>query len=53
VNPSGELLRSLKLPSPGVPNFAFSPDETTLYVMALDQLDRSPYQGKVCSIPSR
>jgi hypothetical protein len=41
------LLRTLKLPSPGVPNFAFSPDEATLYVMALDQFDKSPYQGKV------
>ena len=38
----GKLLRTLKLPSPGVPNFAFSPDEKTLYVTALDQLDKSP-----------
>jgi sugar lactone lactonase YvrE len=53
VNSSGELLRTLKLPSPGVPNLAFSPDEMTLYVTALDQLDKSPYQGKVYSIPSR
>jgi sugar lactone lactonase YvrE len=36
--------------SPGVPNLAFSPDEKTVYVMALDQLDKSPYQGKVYSI---
>lgn len=53
VNLGGELLRTLKLPSPGVPNFAFSPDETTLYVTALDQLDKPPYQGKVYSIPAR
>ena len=53
VNSDGKLLRTLKLPSPGVPNFAFSPDEATLYVMALDQLDKSPYQGKVYSIPTR
>jgi gluconolactonase len=53
VNSGGELLRALKLPSPGVPNLAFSPDEMTLYVTALDQLDKSPYQGKVYSIPSR
>jgi gluconolactonase len=52
VNSGGKLLRTLKLPSPGVPNFAFSPDEATLYVMALDQLDKSPYQGKVYSIPT-
>ncbi|MGB6308708.1 MAG: SMP-30/gluconolactonase/LRE family protein [Steroidobacteraceae bacterium] len=52
VNSDGKLLRTLKLPSPGVPNFAFSPDEMTLYVMALDQVDVSPYAGKVYSIPS-
>ena len=52
VNSAGKLLRTLKRPSPGVPNFAFSPDEATLYVTALDQLDKSPYQGKVYSIPT-
>jgi gluconolactonase len=52
VNSAGKLLRTLKLPSPGVPNFAFSPDGATLYVTALDQLDKSPYQGKVYSIPT-
>ncbi|HEX4152217.1 MAG TPA: SMP-30/gluconolactonase/LRE family protein [Steroidobacteraceae bacterium] len=53
VNAHGKLLRTLKLPSPGVPNFAFSPDQRTLYVMALDQLDKPPYAGKVYSIPIR
>ncbi len=53
VDAGGELLRTLKLPSPGVPNFAFSEDEATLYVMALDQVDQSPYAGKVYSIPAR
>ena len=53
VNSGGKLLRTLKLPSPGVPNFAFSPDQTTLYVTALDQLDKPPYQGKIYSIPAR
>lgn len=52
VNSDGKSLRTLKLPSPGVPNFAFSPDETTLYVTALDQVEAPPYQGKVYSIPS-
>src|SRR6185437_11517281 len=47
----GKLLRTLTLPSPKVPNLAFSPDEKTLYVMALDQIDRSPYRGKVYCIP--
>ncbi len=50
VDAAGRQLRTLKLPSPGVPNLAFSPDEKTVYVMALDQLDKSPYEGKVYAI---
>lgn len=50
VNAEGRLLRSIKLPSPGVPNLAFSPDERTLYVTALDQLDKSPYRGKIYAV---
>jgi gluconolactonase len=53
VNAEAQLLRKLTLPSPGVPNLAFSPDEKTVYVTALDQLDKSPYQGKIYSIPNR
>lgn len=53
VDPAGRLLRTLKLPSPGVPNLAFGPDEKTVYVMALDQLDKSPYEGKVYAIANR
>ena len=53
VNAEGTLLRTLKLPSPGVPNLALSPDEKTVYVMALDQLDKSPYRGKVYAIANR
>lgn len=52
LNADGQLLRKLTLPSPGVPNLAFSPDEKTVYVTALDQLDKSPYQGKIYSIPN-
>jgi gluconolactonase len=53
LSPQGKLLRTLTLPSPKVPNLAFSPDEKTLYVTALDQIDRSPYRGKVYSIPNK
>ncbi len=53
INAEGKLLRTLKLPSPGVPNLALSPDEKTVYVMALDQLDKSPYKGKVYAIANR
>jgi gluconolactonase len=53
VDAGGKLLRTLRLPSPGVPNLALSPDEKVVYVMALDQLDKSPYHGKVYSIANR
>lgn len=53
VNSDGKLLRTLHLPSPGVPNFAFSPDEKTLYVTALDQVDKPPYHGKVYALSIR
>jgi gluconolactonase len=52
VNSDGQLLRSIKVPSPGVPNLAFSPDEKTLYVTALDQLDKPPYRGKLYAVPN-
>jgi gluconolactonase len=50
VDPQGKLLRTLTLPSLQVPNFAFSPDEKTLYVTAVDQIDKSPFRGKVYAI---
>jgi len=53
VDAAGRLLRQLTLPSLQVPNFAFSPDEQTLYVTALDQFDQPPYRGKLYSIPNR
>lgn len=51
VDSDGRLLRSINLPSPGVPNMAFSPDEKTLYVTALDQLDKPPFRGKIYAVP--
>jgi sugar lactone lactonase YvrE len=50
LDAQGHWLRSLQLPSPKVPNLAFSPDERTLYVMALDQIDRPPHHGKVYAV---
>lgn len=52
VDGTGRLLRAITLPSPGVPNLTFSPDEKTVYVTALDQLDKSPYRGKIYSVPN-
>jgi gluconolactonase len=53
VDPQGKLLRTLTLPSLQVPNFAFSPDEKTLYVTAVDQIDKSPFRGKVYAIANQ
>jgi gluconolactonase len=53
VDAQGSMLRHLTLPSLQVPNFAFSPDEKTLYVTAVDQIDKSPYLGKLYSIANR
>jgi gluconolactonase len=53
VDAQGKMLRRLTLPSLQVPNFAFSPDEKTLYVTAVDQIDKSPYLGKLYSIANR
>jgi len=53
VDAAGKLLRTLVVPSPGVPNLAFSPDEKTVYVTALDQLDKSPYRGRVYAVANK
>jgi gluconolactonase len=52
VDAEGKLVRQLTLPSLQVPNFAFSPDEKTLYVTAVDQIDKSPFLGKLYSLPT-
>jgi len=52
IDAQGKLLRTLTLPSPKVPNLAFSPDEKTLYVMAVDEIDKPPHRGKVYAIPN-
>jgi gluconolactonase len=52
VNAEGKLLKTINLPSPGVPNMAFSPDEKTLYVTALDQIDKAPFRGKIYAVPN-
>jgi gluconolactonase len=52
LDATAKLKRTLTLPSTNVPNFAFSPDQKTLYVTAVDQFDKPPYHGKVYSIPN-
>jgi sugar lactone lactonase YvrE len=52
VDPHAGLVRTLALPSTNVPNFALSPDEKTLYVMAVDEPNMPPYRGKVYAVPN-
>jgi gluconolactonase len=52
VDAKGQSLRQITLPSLQVPNFAFSPDNKTLYVTALDQIDKPPYRGKLYALPN-
>jgi sugar lactone lactonase YvrE len=53
VDGHAKLLRTLKLPSMQVPNLAFSPDEKTVYVTAVDQIDKPPHLGKIYAIANR
>jgi sugar lactone lactonase YvrE len=53
VDKDAKLLRTLSVPSPSMPNFAFGPDEKVLYVMALDQIDATPWHGKVYEVPNK
>lgn len=53
VDGGGKLLRTLSVPSPSMPNFAFGRDEKVLYVMALDQIDAAPWHGKVYEIANK
>ncbi|RWG03097.1 MAG: hypothetical protein EOQ54_17970 [Mesorhizobium sp.] len=53
VDKDAKLLRTLSVPSPSMPIFAFGPDEKELYVMALDQIDAAPWHGKVYEVPNK
>ena len=52
VDKDAKLLRTISVPSPSMPNFAFGPGEKTLFVMALDQIDAAPWHGKVYEVPN-
>lgn len=52
VDGDAKLVRTISVPSPSMPNFAFGPDEKVLYVMALDQIDAAPWHGKVYEVPN-
>lgn len=50
VNPEGKLLRAIAVPSTASPNMNFSPDGQSLFVTAVDDVEKAPYWGKVYKI---
>ena len=53
VDSQGKLLRTIAVPSVSMPNLTFGPGEKVIYVMALDQIDKAPWHGKVYEVPNQ
>jgi len=51
VTPDGKLKGSYKVPSTASPNMTFSDDGKTMFVMAVDNTQGAPYEGKVYAVP--
>jgi gluconolactonase len=52
LDADGKTLKVFTVPSAASPNFTFSPDGKTIYVMAVDDKSAAPYKGKVYAIPN-
>jgi sugar lactone lactonase YvrE len=53
VSPDRKLVRTIDVPSPAAPNLAFGPDETVVYIMAVDDQNNAPYWGKVYEVSNK
>ena len=51
VTPDGKLKNKYTVPSAASPNMTFSDDGKTMYVMAVDNKNGAPYEGKVYALP--
>jgi sugar lactone lactonase YvrE len=51
ISPDGKLVKGYKVPSSAAPNMTFSEDGKTMYVMAVDNTQGAPYEGKVYAVP--
>ena len=49
--PDGKLKNKYTVPSAASPNMTFSDDGKTMYVMAVDNKNGAPYEGKVYALP--
>jgi sugar lactone lactonase YvrE len=52
VDLKGQILHRFEVPSAAAPNFTFSADAKTIYIMAVDDMSAAPYPGKVYSMPN-
>ena len=53
VSPQKQSIKTIDVPSPASPNFCFSPDESLIYIMAVDDQQNAPYWGKVYVVPNK
>lgn len=51
ISPDGKLQATHKVPSTAAPNMTFSGDGKTMFVMAVDNTQGTPYEGKVYAVP--
>lgn len=51
VTPDGKVKARHTVPSLAAPNLTFSDDGKTMYVMAVDNTQGAPYEGKVYAVP--
>jgi gluconolactonase len=52
VSPDKKLVKTIDVPSPAAPNLNFGPDESVVYIMAVDDQNNAPYWGKVYEVPN-
>ena len=53
VTPEGNFKRAFDVPSPSAPNLILNADESSLFVMAVDDVNNAPYWGRVYEIQNR
>lgn len=41
---------TIDVPSPAAPNLNFGPDESVIYIMAVDDQSNAPYWGKLYEV---
>jgi sugar lactone lactonase YvrE len=53
VSPDRKRLKTIDVPSPAAPNLNFGPNESVIYIMAVDDQNNAPYWGKVYEVRNK